>query len=145
MKIDRPAKDVDSSTMPGEFGSNYRFLSELINCKEKNDSALVELEALVDSHLRSIRGRLNRRQLAILNHFIKGGQPSESECLTPPVPEELEASIRVRKRASWLPWEAEAIRKIDLWRTDILCIKRLWTGGLSVSPCTRTSNGCSRK
>jgi hypothetical protein len=49
----------------------------------------------------------------------------------------LEASIRVKKRSTWLPWEAEAIRKIERWRGDLAFITENWT---STSPLAASSS-----
>lgn len=133
MEVDKPAQDLDLSSVAGEFRENYRFLTELINCKDKNNSATKELESLIEKRLYQIRGKLNRRQLRILNQFLKGGNQEDSDSLSPPVPAELEASIRIRRRSGWLPWEAEAIRKIERWRSDILCIMKNWSEGGSVA------------
>ncbi len=133
MEVDKPAQDLDLSSVAGEFRENYRFLTELINCKDKNNSATKELESLVEKRLYRIRGKLNRRQLRILNQFLKTETDEDRECLCPPVPAELEASIRVKRRSGWLPWEAEAIRKIERWRSDVLCILENWTEGGSVA------------
>lgn len=126
MKVDKTAQDNDLSSVAGEFRENYRFLSELITCKNKNTSVSQGLEQLVDSHLHQLRGKLNRRQLKILSQFIRSIGESDPESLSPPVPPELEASILVKKRSCWLPWEAEAIRKIERWRGDIQCIAENW-------------------
>jgi len=131
MTLDKSAVDVDLSSIPGEFRENYRFLTEMINCDEKNKTAAQGLNALVERHLCRIRGSLNRRQISILNKFLQEAQAKED--LAPPVPVELEAAIRIRKRATWLPWEAEAIRKIDLWRKDVQCIVQQWTSPVPVS------------
>ena len=48
MKLDKTAQDNELSSIPGEFRENYRFLSELITCRDKNNSAAGELEDLVD-------------------------------------------------------------------------------------------------
>lgn len=127
MTGDKPARETHHSTMPGEFDQNYRFLKELINCKEKNSQVARGLEDVAGERLRRIRGKLNRRQITILNQYLKGTSESDDECFVAPVPAELEASIRVRRRSTWLPWEAEAIRKIDRWRSDIQCIVGHWT------------------
>jgi hypothetical protein len=136
MKVDKTAPDIDLSSIPGEFRENYRFLTELINCKDKNNSAAEELENLVEERLCHIRGRLNKRQLKILNQFLKYAKSNDPDRLGPPVPAELEASIRIKKRATWLPWEAEAIRKIERWRNDILSITDQWNGA-APAPKTR--------
>jgi hypothetical protein len=130
MKVDKPALDSNPTTMPGEFGQNYRFLSELITCKEKNTCVTEGLDELLHQQLCKIRGKLNRRQMTILNQYLRGGEEHDDECVPAPVPAELEASIRIRRRSTWLPWEAEAIRKIDRWRGDIESIVRCWTQDL---------------
>jgi hypothetical protein len=137
MKADKTAQDTDLSSIPGEFRENYRFLSELINCKHKNNSAAQCLEKVLEPRLCHIRGKLNRRQIRILNLFVKDLENSEPESLTPPVPAELEAAILVRKRSTWLPWEAEAIRKIERWREDLLCISQNWSAGFPASHSPR--------
>jgi hypothetical protein len=134
MKVDKSARDSDLSSIPGEFRENYRFLSELINCKNKNDSATKGLAYLVETRFLKERGLLNRRQIRILKDYLTGLEKNEPECMAAPVPAELEASIRIRKRSTWLPWEAEAIRKIDRWRDDVVCIVGNW------APNTTTRN-----
>jgi hypothetical protein len=128
MKLDKTAEDNELSSIPGEFRENYRFLSELINCRDKNNSAACELEDLVEKRLCRIRGKLNRRQIKILNDFMNRIEDDDPECFSPPVPAELEASIRIKRRSVWLPWEAEAIRKIERWREDLCTITRYWAG-----------------
>ncbi|MBI4965280.1 MAG: hypothetical protein HY913_18535 [Desulfomonile tiedjei] len=128
MKLDKTSPDTELSSIPAEFRENYRFLSELINCRDKNDSAAGELEDLVDRRLCRIRGKLNKRQIKLLNDFMNRTKNDDPECFYPPVPAELEAAIRIKKRSIWLPWEAEAIRKIERWREDLCTITRYWAG-----------------
>jgi hypothetical protein len=132
MNVEKPTLETDLCSIPGEFRENYRFLTELINCEHKNNSISQDLEALVEKRLCRLRGKLNRRQMKILSHFLKEAGDRDTDSLDPPVPAELEASIRIRKRSTWLPWEAEALRKIDRWRDDIHCIMRQWSGDFSV-------------
>lgn len=126
MNLDKNAQDSDLSNIPAEFRENYRFLSELINCRDKNAVVAESLGTLVDRRLCRLRGKLNKRQLKILNEFMDRLQDDDPEWYGPPVPEELEASIRVKKRSTWLPWEAEAIRKIERWRDDLGVIANHW-------------------
>jgi hypothetical protein len=138
MKVDKPALDNTPTNMPGEFGENYRFLSALITCKEKNNVATEGLDKLLSDQFHRIRGKLNRRQLSILNQYSKSEVVHDCECVAPPVPAELEASIRIRKRSTWLPWEAEAIRKIERWRGDVECILHCWTQELPHLPRSKS-------
>ena len=126
MKVDKNAQEVDLASIPAEFRENYKFLCELINCRQKNNSITKRLEEVAENRLSNLRGKLSRRQLSILTRFLKGFDLEESECLGPPVPPELEASLRLRKRSTWLPWEAEAIRKIERWRADLSYIVQNW-------------------
>jgi len=128
MKLDKTAQDNELSSIPSEFRENYRFLSELITCRDKNNFAAGELEDLVQRRLCRIRGKLNRRQIKILNDFMNRLNDEDSDYFFPPVPAELEAAIRIKKRSTWLPWEAEAIRKIERWRADLSTITGHWTG-----------------
>lgn len=119
MSLDKTAQDPSLANIPQEFRENYLFLRELINCKEKNDAVQNGLELLAGQPLLQMRGKLNRQQKRIIKDFLNTRQSEGPRCLIPPVPPELEASIRVRVRSSWLPWEAEAIHKIERWRGDV--------------------------
>jgi hypothetical protein len=134
MKADKTAQGIDASSIPREFRENYRFLSELINCEEKNSAATKRLYELAKGRFHPAAAALNRRQVKILKCCMLSVQEEDAEELAPPVPAELEASLRIRKRSTWLPWEAEAIRKIETWRGDVLCITELANGTRSV-PC----------
>ncbi len=126
MKVDKNAQEVDLASIPAEFRENYKFLCELINCRQKNNSVTKCLEKMAERHLWGLRGKLNRRQLKILSRFITEFELEEPELFGPPVPPELEASLRLRRRSTWLPWEAEAIRKIERWRADLSYILQSW-------------------
>ena len=138
MKVDKTAQEVDLASIPAEFRENYKFLCELINCRQKNNSITKRLEKVVDNRLCNLRGKLNRRQLQIVTRFLKEFDLEESECFAPPVPPELEASLRLRKRSTWLPWEAEAIRKIERWRSDLSHILQSWGDHLSIGSRSAT-------
>lgn len=133
MRVDKSAQEIDLSSIPGEFRENYRFLNELISCKEKNISAAKCLDQFLDERLSALRGKLNRRQIKIIKDYLTYCDDVEDygeydeQMPEPPVPVELEASIRIRKRSTWLPWEAEAIRKIDRWRADLKLITAAWS------------------
>ncbi|MCL5125356.1 MAG: hypothetical protein M1511_12835 [Deltaproteobacteria bacterium] len=142
MRVDKSAQDMDLSSIPAEFRENYKFLSELINCKEKNNTASKGLESMVEERLKALRGNLNRRQLKILTDYLSRIDDDDDALLTPPVPAELEASIRIRNRGTWLPWETEAIRKIEKWRADVRHITVLWNANdhASITPIVLNSS-----
>jgi hypothetical protein len=122
MRLDKTAHDVDLSTIPGEFRENYRFLSELIRCKDINNSLQQGLDKLAEKPISRLRGKLNNRQLKIIREYLSQTEDQDCDSFDPPVPAELEASILTKERKVWLPWEAEAIRKIKRWRSDVTFI-----------------------
>ncbi len=125
MKPQRTAEDPELASIPTEFRENYRFLSELIDCRERNNSFKRGLRALIERNASYLATRrLNQRQMKLVKAFFKALRHRNPDCFSPPVPAELEASIRIRDKPTWLPWEAEAIQKIERWRGDISCIRR---------------------
>ncbi len=122
MSTDKYAHDIDLCTIPAEFRENYRFLSELIRCRDKNHAIVKRVSGIGQVALHALRKSLNRREAKIFKDFLTSLRDEDAICSPAPVPEELEASIRIRKRSTWLPWEAEAIRKIEKWREDLASI-----------------------
>jgi hypothetical protein len=129
MRADRTAHEADIQSVPAEFRENYRFLTELIDCKQKNDAAELKLQRLEAVSWGGLRARLSRRQQKIIRDYLEAVSLEPNESFQPPVPPELEASIRVRARDTWLPWEGEAIDKIERWRDDVLSIGETLTKG----------------
>lgn len=123
MKIKETPRRCSAVGITCEFRENYLFLRELIQCREKNDLVLQGFDSMSIEEKSELRRALNRRQHRILGEIFRQAAPEDGEDGPAPVPPELEASIRVRRRASWLPWEAEAIQKIERWRSDVLKIK----------------------
>ena len=66
---------------------------------------------------------LPKRDFQDLNRRVRNILKCFSSALTPPVPLDLEKSIRARSKDNWLPWEAEAIEKIEAWRAEVKEIK----------------------
>jgi hypothetical protein len=141
MKADNTSSDSDLSSIPSEFRENYKFLSELIDCRRQNTSVTQNLEEIVRNPICTIRAKLNRRQRLILSRLLRGFKYDDNEPFAPPVPPELEASLRLRKSSTWLPWEAEAIEKIERWRADISLIAEVWAENSSLSTAPTRSEG----
>jgi hypothetical protein len=144
MRPDETAHDFCPAGFPAEFRENYRFLSVLIECKGKNDLAMKDLEVLVRKRPVQMGRKLNQRQMKIIKDFIKGARLEPQDRPGPPVPPELEASLRVRQRSTWLPWEAEAIRKIERWRKDISFISSCLRSRLNSSVDWGTSRSTAK-
>jgi hypothetical protein len=133
MKVEKTDQGMDVACVPGEFRENYRFLRELIDCRAQNNTAEQCLKDLAQLRVSYACEGLNRRQTKLLKNLSVGIIADDWDCTEPPVPVELEASIRVRKKSTWLPWEAEAIRKIERWRSDVALINRHLSAGDGLS------------
>jgi hypothetical protein len=69
-----------------------------------------------------------------LFRFLRKIEHHYEECCSPPIPDELEKSIRSRDSEDWLPWELEAIEKVDAWREELqdrkLLARQMFQGAL---------------
>lgn len=119
MNLEMPLEDMDLSSIPMDFRHNCKYLCQLIDCKGKNDLVISPLQEVLAHRKYEKTTKLGKRHKSILRKILEGIDQDDNECFDPPVPAELEASIRVKPRRLRLPWEAEALRKIDLWRKDV--------------------------
>jgi hypothetical protein len=107
---------------PGDFNSNYRNLKKLINKALKQGVPLEELR-LVPKKSGEPQRKLSREDLLKLLQVIRNIKNRYEELLEPPVPEELERDIRAKASEERLPWESEALEKIDHWRKVITVVR----------------------
>jgi hypothetical protein len=111
-----------SSACPGnfldsyDFNENYRYLKRLIQELKVGNGSLVRKEIFGEDECAP---SLDKKQMKQLFKFLRKIENHYEECCTPPIPEELEASIRSRQSDQWLPWEQEAIEKVDQWREEL--------------------------
>jgi hypothetical protein len=110
------------SEPPGDFNSNYRNLKKLINRALKEGIPLEELR-LVPRESGEPGRKLSRDDLLKLLKIIRNIKNRYEELLEPPVPKELERDILAKAPEDRLPWESEALDKIDHWRTVITEIR----------------------
>lgn len=66
---------------------------------------------------------LSKEEFRERNVLVKKILKRFGTVLTSPVPHDLEASIRKKTTDKWLPWEREAIDKVDAWRMETHRIK----------------------
>ena len=103
--------------------ASYDYLKEIIKVASKNGWDMEGL-VLVSKDLPANPDRpLPKRDFQDLNRRVRNILKCFSSALTPPVPLDLEKSIRARSKDNWLPWEAEAIEKIEAWRAEVKEIK----------------------
>jgi hypothetical protein len=112
-----------SDTQKKDARENYDYLKEIIKVASKNGWDMESL-GLVSKDLPSNPDRpLTKKDYQDLNRSVGNALKRFDKALTPPVPLDLEESIRARKKENWLPWEAEAIEKIEAWRSDVKKVK----------------------
>ncbi len=101
----------------------YDHVKELMKIAAKNEWDVESLKLISKDLPKTEPIPLSKKQVQDRNRKIKNVLKRFGEVLTPPVPQDLEQHIRGRDSETWLPWEAEAIEKIDRWRDDIQEIK----------------------
>lgn len=99
-----------------DFNQNYRYLKKLIQELKTEDSASVRKELFGEEEGER---KLTKKQMKQLFRYLRGLEHHYEECSTPPIPEELEKSVRAKESDEWLPWELEAIEKVDAWRSEL--------------------------
>lgn len=99
-----------------DFNQNYLYLKSLIEELKTEDRNTVRERIFGEGE----RGRnLTKKEMKQLFRFLRKIENHYEECRTPPIPAELEKSIRSRETSDWLPWEQEAIEKVDGWRAQL--------------------------
>ncbi|MFH1113538.1 MAG: hypothetical protein V1792_06420 [Pseudomonadota bacterium] len=114
-----------------DFNQNYSYLKKLIQeLKAEDDKSLKQALFGEDE----CRRTLTKKQMKQLFRFLRKIEHHYEECCTPPIPDELEKSIRGKESDRWLPWELEAIQKVDAWREEVqerkVMARRMFEGAL---------------
>jgi hypothetical protein len=111
------------SEPPGDFTSNYSYLKGLINKALKEGTPLESLH-LVQKHSESKKPkRLSREDLLKLLQSIRRIRSRYQRLLECPVPKELERDILAKSEEERLPWEDEALERIEQWRRDVASVR----------------------
>jgi hypothetical protein len=116
-----PAAGV--SEPPGDFNSNYRHLKRLINKALKEGTPLEELRLIPKNPSTAPQRQLSREDLLKLLHIIRRIKTRYQRLLQSPVPRELERDIRAKTSDLRLPWESEALEKVEQWRHDVGAVR----------------------
>ncbi len=104
-------------------GAKYKYVKTLINIAKKNGLDIESLD-LIPKDLPPITDEsLSKREIAGRNRLVKSIFQRFSSILTPPIPRDLEKSIKSKEPNNWLPWEKEAMEKSALWRNEIATIR----------------------
>ncbi len=111
------------SEPPGDFRINYNHLKKVINKALKEGTPLEELQLVPKSISDAPPKKLSRDDLIKLLHIIRRIRTRYQRLLQSPVPKELERDILNKSPEERLPWEAEALEKIEQWRADVNAIR----------------------
>ncbi len=104
---------------PGDFNSNYRQLKQLINKALKDGTPLEDLHLIPRLPAQQKPKQLSREDLLRLLHAIRRIRSRYQRLLQSPVPRELERDILAKTPDQRLPWETEALEKVEQWREDV--------------------------
>lgn len=97
----------------------YDYIKTVVSIARKNGWDLDSL-GLIDKDLPSEKPvALTRKQVLERNRQVKGILKRFSRILTPPVPSDLEQSLRSKKTENLLPWEEEVLEKAEKWRSQV--------------------------
>jgi hypothetical protein len=104
---------------PGDFNSNYRYLKQLINKALKEGTPLENLHLIPKGPSRKKPKQFSKGDLIKLLHIIRRIRTRYQRLLQSPVPRELERAILAKSSEQRLPWESEALEKLERWREDV--------------------------
>jgi hypothetical protein len=99
--------------------ANYDYAKTVITIARKNGCDIETLD-LIPKDLSGIAEMsLCKKQATERNRLVKSIFQRFSKILSPPIPSDLERSIKSKDPEHWLPWEKEAVEKIAQWRDEI--------------------------
>jgi hypothetical protein len=110
---------------PGDFESNYRHLKRLINKALKEGTPLEDLRLIPkDTANPDPKPKVpTKKDLLRLLQVIRRIKSRYQELLQCPVPHELEKAVLAKPAQSRLPWETEALEKVEQWRKDVEAVR----------------------
>jgi hypothetical protein len=98
-------------------------LKQLINKALKEGTPLEDLHLIPRNPANKKTKQLSKDDLLRLLHTIRRIKTRYQRLLQCPVPHELERDILAKAPDERLPWETEALEKIDQWRVDVQKIR----------------------
>jgi hypothetical protein len=121
---------------------NYDYLKEIITLANKNGVDMESLNIVPRDLPSDNAGKLTAKQRKQRSSLVRKILKKFDEVLTPPVPPDLEHFIRTKSKEDLLPWEKEALEKLEEWRSEIMELKPAILEELSKAwYATRTGQG----
>ena len=99
-----------------DFDHNYRYVKKLIQELIVQNQGSLKRDMTSGDERRPI---LTKKEMQDLARVLRRIELQYAEYARPPIPKALETSIRRRNDSDWLPWELEAIEKVDVWRIEL--------------------------
>jgi hypothetical protein len=99
-----------------DLDNNYRNIKKLIQELMVQNRGFLKRDALSGNERIP---HLTKKEVLDLARVLRKIDLQYAEYSKPPIPRALETSIRRRNDADWLPWELEAIEKVEVWREGL--------------------------
>ncbi|MBI5252757.1 MAG: hypothetical protein HY912_24945 [Desulfomonile tiedjei] len=127
-------RDTDSGTRGA--AAPYDRVKAMVAIAKKNGWEIERL-GLIPKDLPTEPLTLTKKQVQQRNKLVKGILEKFSRALTPPVPPDLEEYIRCKNEEDRLPWEEEALEKVEVWREEVAELRPQILGELRRALATR--------
>ncbi|MBI5568914.1 MAG: hypothetical protein HY914_03125 [Desulfomonile tiedjei] len=105
--------DAASEATPS---SNYDYFKAVVSMAKKNGWDIESLGLISEVRPVPPTPSLTRKEAMERSRLVRTVLKRFSRVLTPPVPVDLERSLREKDPKSLLPWEEEVLAKTDKWR-----------------------------
>jgi len=99
--------------------ANYDYTKTVVSIAKKNGWDLDSLGLIAKDLPSSKSVALTRKQVLERNRVVRETLKRFSRILTPPIPIDLEKSLRKKSQAKLLPWEEEVLEKAEKWRKQV--------------------------
>ena len=113
---------ADSSS-EATSSANYDYIKAAVSMAKKNGWDLESLGLITKDLPVPPTSSLTRKEVVERNRLVRSVLKRFSRILTPPVPVDLERSLRDKNPASLLPWEEEVLEKTAKWRAQFKTAK----------------------
>jgi hypothetical protein len=99
--------------------ANYDYTRTVVSIAKKNGWDLESLGLVAKDLPPAKPVVLTRKQVLERNRLVRDILNRFSRILTPPIPADLERSLKKKGPANLLPWEEEVLEKAEKWRKQI--------------------------
>ncbi len=116
-------ESLQKSRPRSQAKAEYNEIKEIITIARKNGWDLEGLGLIPKDLPKQEPVSLTKKQVTERNRLVKSILKRFSTILQPPVPLEVEEFIKSKPTTEWLPWEEEALGKVEQWRREVNEVK----------------------